>query len=247
MAKKKDPSKDSPFSSLKKLRDELAAKEAATPAKPGPAAKAKTEPAHPKPPKPEEPATAAEDALAFHRMMSGVTPIDRSRTRVPMTAQRVEPSNVRVLAETARSMAAAEAEDVHQHLRNLVQEGSRFEMSDDGRRVEGRRTDLPPEALRKLRRGILPIDARLDLHGLRAEDAKEKLAQFLRETRAHGERCVLVVHGKGEHSAGGVGVLRGEIAAWLSQGRSSDHVAAFATAHDADGGEGAVYVLLKGQ
>ncbi len=253
MAKKKDTSKDSPFASLKKLRDELAAKEAATPAKPAAGSKGKPEPAHAKPQmpstpsKPEAPATAAEDALAFHRMMSGVTPIDRSKTRVPLTAQRVDPSNARVLAETARSLAASEAEDVHQHLRNLVQEGSRFEMSDDGRRVEGRRIDLPPEALRKLRRGVLPIDARLDLHGLRAEDAKEKLALFLRESRTKGERCVLVVHGKGEHSAGGVGVLRGEIAAWLSQGRSSDHVAAFATAHDSDGGEGAVYVLLKGQ
>jgi DNA-nicking Smr family endonuclease len=63
--------------------------------------------------------------------------------------------------------------------------------------------------------------------------------------RARGERCVLVIHGKGEHSAGGVPVLRGEIAAWLSQGTSSEHVAAFTTASEADGGEGAVYVLLR--
>ena len=243
MAKKKDPTKDSPFSALKKLRGELAAKEgAATPKQ----ARAKAEPAPTKPLRAEESSTA-EDALAFHRMMSGVTPIDRTRARIPLTAQRVDPSNAQALAKTAREIAAAEAEEVHAHLRNLVQEGSRFEMSDDGRRVEGRRVDLPPEALRKLRRGILPLDARLDLHGLRVEEAKEKLTQFLRESRANRERCVLVVHGKGGHSAGGVGVLRGEIAAWLSQGRPSEHVAAFATAQDADGGEGAMYVLLKGQ
>ncbi len=243
MAKKKDPTKDSPFSSLKKLRDELAAKEGAAASKP---AQSKVEPARTKAPKPEESSTA-DDALAFHRMMSGVTPIDRTRARIPLTAQRIDPSNADVLAKTARELAAAEAEEVHAHLRSLVQEGSGFEMSDDGRRAEGRRVDLPPEALRRLRRGIVPIDARLDLHGLRVEEAKERVTEFLRESHAKRERCVLVVHGKGGHSAGGIGVLRGEIAAWLSQGRPSEHVAAFATSQDADGGEGAMYVLLKGQ
>jgi DNA-nicking Smr family endonuclease len=43
----------------------------------------------------------------------------------------------------------------------------------------------------------------------------------------------------------GLGVLRGEISAWLSQGASSEHVAAFATARSGDGGSGAVYVLLR--
>jgi DNA-nicking Smr family endonuclease len=242
MAKKKDPAKDSPFASLKKLRDELATKEAAATSK---TAHTKAAPTPAKAPPKVEEFVAADDALAFHRMMSGVTPIDRTRARIPLTAQRVDPSNAKLLAKTARELAAAEAEAVHAHLRALVQEGSRFEMSDDGRRAEGRRVDLPPEALRKLRRGIVPIDVRLDLHGLRVEEAREKLAQFLRHSRANRERCVLVVHGKGEHSAGGVGVLRGEIAAWLSQGRPSEHVAAFATAQDADGGEGAMYVLLK--
>ncbi len=56
---------------------------------------------------------------------------------------------------------------------------------------------------------------------------------------------MLVIHGRGDHSPAGVGVLRGEIAAWLSQGRSSQHVAAFATAIADDGGDGALYVLLR--
>ena len=51
--------------------------------------------------------------------------------------------------------------------------------------------------------------------------------------RSRGERCVLVIHGKGEHSPQGAGVLRGEIAAWLSQSAASEHVAAFATARAA--------------
>jgi DNA-nicking Smr family endonuclease len=101
------------------------------------------------------------------------------------------------------------------------------------------------DALRRLRRGMLPIDGRLDLHGMGAGEARGQLELFLRTMRARGERCVLVIHGKGEHSPGGLPVLRGEIAAWLSQGASSEHVAAFATASEADGGEGAVYVLLR--
>jgi DNA-nicking Smr family endonuclease len=90
------------------------------------------------------------------------------------------------------------------------------------------------------------VDARLDLHGLGAEAARVKVLDFLAQMRTRGERCVLVIHGKGEHSpAGSPGVLRGEIAAWLSQGRAREHVAAFATAHADDGGEGAVYVALR--
>ena len=110
---------------------------------------------------------------------------------------------------------------------------------------------MPAEWLRKIRRGLLPVDGRLDLHGLRAEEARTALEEFLRDKRADGERCVLVIHGKGAHTSGGAetrtssGILRGEIAAWLSQGRSSASVAAFATAREDDGGEGAVYVLLR--
>jgi len=53
------------------------------------------------------------------------------------------------------------------------------------------------------------------------------------------------VHGKGDHSPRGHGVLRLEIAGWLAEGAASEHVAAFATATNDDGGEGAVYVLLR--
>ena len=86
---------------------------------------------------------------------------------------------------------------------------------------------------------MLPIDGRLDLHGLAPEAAREKLVEFLRTMRARGERCVLVIHGKG------MGVLRGEISAWLSQGKARESVLAFATARGDDGGEGAVYVALR--
>jgi DNA-nicking Smr family endonuclease len=195
------------------------------------------------------PSLAEDEALSFHRMMSGVTPLDRKAARVPKSANALPPSFSADLAAKrhadAHVAAQAEADEVHEHLRQLVEGAVRFEVEDDGRHVEGRRVDLPSDALRRLRRGVVPIDARVDLHGLGVGDARTALEVFLREKRARGEKCVLVVHGKGEHSPRGQGVLRGEIAAWLSQGPASEHVAAFATATGEDGGEGAVYVLLR--
>ncbi len=200
----------------------------------------------PEPPrsKAETAAQSAEDELTFHRMMSGVTPLEGGKgSRVPVGATRLEPGRVR--PADLREKAREEAQSVLEHLHHLVDDAVRFEVTDDGRRVEGRRLDVPPSLVRELRRGVLPIDGRLDLHGLGAAAAREKLLEFLRTQRSRGERCVLVIHGKGEHSLGGGGVLRGEISAWLSQGRAREHVAAFATARDDDGGEGAVYVALR--
>jgi DNA-nicking Smr family endonuclease len=155
------------------------------------------------------------------RLYEGAKPLDRSRGSVPRQRKH-KPTAV-------ESVTAAQA----------------FELIDDGRRVEGRRVDVASEALRKLRRGHLPVDSHLDLHGMTAREAQENLEGFLRAARSRGERCVLIIHGKGLHSPLGVGVLRGEIAAWLSKGSLSRHVAAFATALDQQGGEGAVYVLIR--
>lgn len=188
--------------------------------------------------------SAADDDLSFHRMMSGVTPLERGVTaRIPRTSE-FNQGGQQSTAADVKARAVAEAEKALDHLHSLIEDVARFEVSDDGKRVEGRRTDVPPDLVRSLRRGLLPIDARLDLHGLTASQAQESLAGFLRTMRARSERCVLIIHGKGERDAA-AGVLRGEIATWLSQSKSREHVAAFATARDDDGGEGAVYVALR--
>lgn len=185
-----------------------------------------------------------DDEMTFHRMMSGVTPLEGRGSRVTVAGEaRVMPA--KITPQEIREKAQVEAKSVLEHLHQLVDDGVRFEVTDDGKRVEGRRLDVPPSVLRELRRGVIPIDGRLDLHGMNAETAREQVLQFLRDKRTRGERCVLVIHGKGERSPGGNGVLRGEISAWLSQGRAREHVAAFATAREDDGGEGAVYVALR--
>ena len=227
-----------PLAGLKDFKaklDEEAKREqapSAGPARPAPARR----------PEPRPKASDAEDALSFHRLMQGVTPLEGKKARVPVTSE--AGGRTRIAAAELRDKARAEAEEALDQLHRLVDDAARFEVSDDGRRVEGYRVDAPPSLVRSLRRGLLPVDATLDLHGMSAEEAREKLVAFLREKRARGERCVLVIHGKGERVPGG-GVLRGEIAAWLSQGRAREHVAAFVTARDEDGGEGAVYVALR--
>jgi DNA-nicking Smr family endonuclease len=235
MSARKKPKKPSgPFDALRALKEDLRKRDEATPSK---------KPLPPRP-APTPTPTPEEDALVMHRLFAGVEPLDRSRGRVPKQA--IERSrDLEQLSRQAADAARVDADTVHEHLRALVEGRERFEVEDDGARVQGRRIDVPFDALRRLRRGLLPIDARIDLHGSTARQARTELALFLRTMRARGERCVLVIHGKGEHSPDGAGVLRGEIAAWLSQSAASEHVAAFATAMGGDGGEGAVYVLLR--
>ena len=104
-----------------------------------------------------------------------------------------------------------------------------------------RRRGIGPEVVRKLRRGVWAIQAQLDLHGLRRDGAREALGAFLREAGRNGWRCVRVVHGKGHGSPGREPVLKGKVKSWLVQ---KNEVIAFTQARAAQGGAGALVVLL---
>jgi DNA-nicking Smr family endonuclease len=105
------------------------------------------------------------------------------------------------------------------------------------------RPGLARQVLRKLRSGHWAIQDELDLHGLRAEEARNLLVDFLAQASKRGYRCVLIVHGKGLKSQNREPVLKRKVAGWLAQKGS---VLAFCQARPADGGGGAVAVLLKG-
>jgi len=105
-----------------------------------------------------------------------------------------------------------------------------------------RRPDIGPDVVRKLRRGAWVIQAQIDLHGLRREEAREQLSTFLREAGRQGLRCVRVVHGKGNGSPGREPVLKQRVHRWLVQKSS---VLAFTQARAAEGGSGALVVLLQ--
>jgi DNA-nicking Smr family endonuclease len=105
-----------------------------------------------------------------------------------------------------------------------------------------RRPGIGPDVLRKLRRGEWTIQDHLDLHGLRVDEARELLGQFLREALKRGLRCVRIVHGKGLGSKDRQPVLKGKARVWLAQ---RDEVIAFCQARPAEGGSGALVVLLR--
>lgn len=178
------------------------------------------------------------DPETFAIYMAGVRVLEDRVNRIPTTASRIE--RVASPAGPVRDLD----DDARSRMSSLVIEGIRFETTDDGDRIEGRRLDVDPRELRRLRRALYSIDGKLDLHGLRLEDARAAVEAFVRKRQVDGDRVVAIVHGKGSHSPRGYAVLRGEIAAWLSQGRVARHVAAFSTAPDADGGTGVLFVLL---
>ena len=105
------------------------------------------------------------------------------------------------------------------------------------------RHGLPRNLLRDLRRGRWAIQNHLDLHGLNRHEARDEVSRFLVESRHADKRCLRIVHGRGRGSPGREGILKHLVKNWLSRHRD---VLAFCQAPSVDGGEGALWVLLRG-
>jgi DNA-nicking Smr family endonuclease len=105
-----------------------------------------------------------------------------------------------------------------------------------------RRPGVQDQSFRKLRRGLIPGQAQVDLHGLTQQQAWDCLQDFITTSRDRNLRCVRVVHGKGYRSGARGPVLKSAVNAWL---RRSHDVVAFVSARAIDGGAGALYVLLR--
>jgi DNA-nicking Smr family endonuclease len=105
-------------------------------------------------------------------------------------------------------------------------------------RSQGIGTDVT----QKLRKGHWSLQGQIDLHGLRSDEAREALGQFIRDASKRGWRCVRVVHGKGLGSPGKTPVLKSKVQRWLVQ---KTEVLAFVQAKGSEGGAGALVVLLK--
>jgi len=116
-------------------------------------------------------------------------------------------------------------------------------------------TKPPPadrSAERKLRRGRVDIDARLDLHGMTQLAARTTLGHFLHSARSRGFRAVLVITGKGKagsriREAGeeAPGVIRRKFADWLAEPELRHLVSGYSGAHRRHGGDGAFYVMIR--
>jgi DNA-nicking Smr family endonuclease len=93
-----------------------------------------------------------------------------------------------------------------------------------------------------LKRGLCPIEARLDLHGMTQAEAHRALEQFVRAAGAAGRRSLLVITGRGTDRSG---VLRSSVPRWLDEGQLRRQILAVAAARPRHGGAGALYVLLR--
>lgn len=116
------------------------------------------------------------------------------------------------------------------------------EATETGEELSYVRPGLPRQILRRLRSQWV-AQAELDLHGLNRLEAKHELAEFLHECRRRGVRCVRIVHGKGLGSKDRLPILKLHVRHWLMQ---RDEVLAYVQARPAEGGGGAVMVLLRG-
>ncbi len=96
----------------------------------------------------------------------------------------------------------------------------------------------------RIRRGLLHVQASFDLHGCTQDEALEEVNRFLDEAWLRGWRCVLVITGKGTARDGG-GVLRSAVPKWIAESRHREHLIGLGVAEPHDGGDGALYVVLR--
>ena len=130
-------------------------------------------------------------------------------------------------------------------LQSLVEGKGTFEIIDSEEALSGKAPGVSNEILERLRQGHFSFRRHIDLHGHSRDEAKEIVTRFVSEARRDGERCVLVITGRGKSSPTGISVLREALPRWLSRAPLSSHVLAFASARHVDGGAGAFYVLLR--
>lgn len=96
----------------------------------------------------------------------------------------------------------------------------------------------------RFRKGRMGVERRIDLHGMTQDQAHSALTRFIETSSFEGLRCVLVITGKGMR---GEGVLRRMVPRWLNDTRLRQRILSFSHAQIPDGGDGALYVLLKRQ
>ena len=180
-----------------------------------------------------ESAPALDDEAMFRQAVDGVRRLGDQR-----------PARVVPKLEVTLEIVSEDAEVLAQ-LSDLVSGVGTFELTETEEYVEGTRLGLDPRLVTRLRRGEFAVQAHTDLHGMIQADAKQALEEFIVNSVRKGLRAVLVVHGRGLRSPGGMPVLKHAAAQWLSHGHIGGYVLAFATARPADGGAGAMYVLLR--
>jgi len=173
---------------------------------------------------------AEREADLFRRSLGDITPLKNPDKIAPHTERPLP---------IARQHLADEQAALRESLSDEFTIESLMESDEE---LSYARSGIGPDVLRKLRRGNWIIQSQLDLHGLRTDEAREALGEFLRLALRRGQRCVRVIHGKGLGSVNREPVLKKKVRNWLVQ---KDEVLAFCQARAAEGGAGALIVLLR--
>jgi len=168
------------------------------------------------------------DAQLFRDAVRDVKPMAQRRAVTP--AKRKPPARARF---TAADRAAVLVESL---------QGLDGELTDTGDEISFHRDGVQDSVMRKLKRGEYRVEDVCDLHGLRVDEAKTHLREFLAAALAHQLRCVRIIHGKGKGSGPRGPVLKTAVNMIL---RKTAPVLAFTSARRVDGGTGAINVLLS--
>jgi DNA-nicking Smr family endonuclease len=179
----------------------------------------------------------ADDARAFRAAVRDVKPLAQK----PLAAGLAKPA-----PRVRRRKPVHDAPDLDVDMPILVPESGDIVGGADavagGDALSFQRPGVRTQVVRRLRRGLIPVEDELDLHGLNQSAARDRLAHFIAASRDAGCRCVRIIHGKGYRSGARGPILKVAVNLWL---RRHLDVMAFTSAKAIDGGTGAVYVLLR--
>ncbi|MCX7274985.1 MAG: Smr/MutS family protein [Burkholderiales bacterium] len=178
-----------------------------------------------------EQARRAREAAVFQQAMVDAVPLPRTDRASPARpATPPQPRQRELDEQQALAQSMSDEIDIERLL-------------DTDEALSYRREGVGSDVVTRLRRGHWTVQGQIDLHGMRVEEAREALGQFLVDAIKRHRRCLRVIHGKGLGSIAREPVLKGKVLRWLVQ---RDDVLAFCQARPNDGGAGALLVLLRG-
>ncbi len=180
----------------------------------------------------------APDRELWQRVTEGIRPLKKRRPPPPVLVRTPVPSRESAVEDTARKPDPVSPAP-------LPSPPIRVRPATPPELTPGVAAGLDKRTLAKLRRGLIAPERRIDLHNMTQSEAHAALDGFLAGAQAAGKRCVLVITGKGYRTEGAVGVLRTNVPHWLNLPGNRARILAFSHAAPADGGEGALYVLLR--
>lgn len=135
--------------------------------------------------------------------------------------------------------------EVIRNLSDLVAGRVVFDLSSTDEYIEGKVKGFPQSSMERLRLGRIPYQDHLDLHGQTLAQAEISIFEFIKKSVALGRFCILLIHGRGLGSPGGVSVIKRNLESLLLHSKITKNILAFTTAQPVDGGLGASYVLLR--